>query len=68
MNISIFFLDGIVLKVRDTARKVRRRMILVAYGVTRTGLRRVLAYQFAQDESQAAGSSSCRIYFCVAGR
>src|SRR6266481_8900278 len=48
------FLDGIVLKVRDTARKVRRRMILVAYGVTRTGLRRVLAYQFAQDESQAA--------------
>src|SRR5258708_23308428 len=48
------FLDGIVLKVRDTAGKVRRRMILVAYGVTRTGLRRVLAYQFAQDESQAA--------------
>ncbi len=48
------FLDGIVLKVRDSARKVRRRMILVAYGVTRTGLRRVLAYQFAHDESQAA--------------
>jgi len=48
------FLDGIVLKVRDTAGKVRRRMILVAYGVTRTGLRRVLAYQFAPDESQAA--------------
>jgi putative transposase len=48
------FLDGIVLKVRDSARKVRRRMILVAYGVTRGGLRRVLAYQFAQDESQAA--------------
>jgi len=48
------FLDGIVLKVRDSARKVRRRMILVAYGVTRAGLRRVLAYQFAQDESQAA--------------
>ena len=48
------FLDGIVLKVRDSARKVRRRMILVAYGVTRAGLRRVLAYQFAHDESQAA--------------
>ena len=48
------FLDGIVLKVRDSARKVRRRMILVAYGVTRAGLRRVLAYQFAQDESQSA--------------
>src|SRR5260370_15666641 len=29
-------------------------MILVAYGVTRAGQRRVLAYQFAQDESQAA--------------
>jgi transposase-like protein len=48
------FLDGIVLKVRDSTRKVRRRMILVAYGVTRGGQRRVLAYQFAQDESQAA--------------
>ena len=48
------FLDGIVLKVRDSTRKVRRRVILVAYGVTRTGQRRVLAYQFAQDESQAA--------------
>ncbi|HEY4816337.1 MAG TPA: IS256 family transposase [Candidatus Acidoferrum sp.] len=48
------FLDGIVLKVRDSAGKVRRRMILVAYRVTRAGLRRVLAYQFAQDESQAA--------------
>ncbi len=48
------FLDGIVLKVRDSARKVRRRMILVAYGVTRAGRRRVLAYQFAHDESKAA--------------
>src|SRR2546429_622007 len=48
------FLDGIVLKVRDPARKVRRRVILVAYGVTRTGQRRVLAYQFAHDESQTA--------------
>src|SRR3984893_14478716 len=48
------FLDGIVLTVRDSAGKVRRRMILVAYRVTRAGLRRVLAYQFAQDESQAA--------------
>src|SRR5260370_16357867 len=48
------FLDGIVLKVRDSARKVRRRMILVAYGVTRAGQRRVLAYQFPQDETQAA--------------
>jgi putative transposase len=51
---AYLFLDGIVLKVRDSARKVRRRMVLVAYGVTRTGRRRVLAYQFAQDESQAA--------------
>lgn len=49
------FLDGIVLKVRDrAARKVRRRVVLVAYGVTRTGQRRVLAYQFAHDESQTA--------------
>jgi len=46
--------DGIVLKVRNSARKVRRRMILVAHEVTRAGQCRVLAYQFAQDESQAA--------------
>lgn len=48
------FLDGVVLKVRDLAAKVRRRMVLVAYGVLPNGKREILAYQFAQGESEAA--------------
>lgn len=41
------FLDGVVLKVRDLHRHMRRRVILVAYGITTTGRRELLAYQFA---------------------
>jgi putative transposase len=48
------FLDGVVLKVRDTGGKVVRRVILVAYGITAAGKREVLAYQFAYGESEAA--------------
>jgi len=48
------FLDGVVLKIRDTAGKVCRRMILVAYGVTLTNQRCIVAYQLAQGESEAA--------------
>jgi putative transposase len=48
------FLDGVVLKVRDLAAKVRRRMVLVAYGVLPNGKREILAYQFAHGESEAA--------------
>jgi putative transposase len=48
------FLDGVVLKVRDLTAKVRRRMVLVAYGVLPNGKRQVLAYQFAHGESEAA--------------
>ncbi len=48
------FLDGVVLKVRDLAAKVRRRMVLVAYGVLPNGKRQILAYQFAHGESEAA--------------
>jgi putative transposase len=48
------FLDGVVLKVRDGRRKVRRRVVLVAYGITRGGRREVIAYRLAQGESEAA--------------
>jgi putative transposase len=48
------FLDGVALKVRDLAAKVRRRMVLVAYGVLPNGKREILAYQFAHGESEAA--------------
>jgi putative transposase len=50
------FLDGVVLKVRDLAAKVRRRMVLVAYGVLPNGKRQILAYQFAHGESETAWS------------
>ena len=48
------FLDGVVLKVRDGRGKVRRRVVLVAYGITPAGRREVLAYRLAQGESEAA--------------
>ena len=49
------FLDGVVLKVRDTTGSVRRRVILVAYGITAQGRREVIDYQFAiNGESEAA--------------
>lgn len=49
------FLDGVVLKVRDSSRTVRRRVILVACGITRSGRRELMDYHFAaQGESEAA--------------
>ena len=45
------FLDGVVLKVRDRGGQVRRRWVLVAYGITSSGQREVIAYQLAQGES-----------------
>lgn len=48
------FLDGVVLKVRDSVGKVRRRVVLVAYGVTGQGQREVLAYRLVRGESEAA--------------
>jgi putative transposase len=48
------FLDGVVLKMRDATRTVVRRTILVAYGITAKGKREVIAYQFAQGESEAS--------------
>jgi len=49
------FLDGVVWKVRDTTGSVRRRVILVAYGITAQGGRELVDYQFAiNGESEAA--------------
>lgn len=48
------FLDGVVLKVRDGLGKVRRRVVLVAYGIGRDGRREVLAYRLVQGESEAS--------------
>jgi putative transposase len=49
------FLDGVVLKVRDTSGKVRRRVVLVACGITGTGRRELLGYRFAiHGESEAS--------------
>lgn len=48
------FLDAIVLKMRDLSAKVRRRMVLVAYGVLPNGKREIVDYHFAHGESEAA--------------
>lgn len=48
------FLDGVVLKVRDLSGPVRRRMVLVAYGVLPNGKREIIDYQLAQGESESA--------------
>jgi len=48
------FLDGVVLKVRDGRGKVRRRVVLAAYGISDSGRRELLAYRLAHGESEAA--------------
>ncbi len=48
------FLDGVVLKVRDGSGQVRRRWVLVAYGITAEGRREVIAYQLARGESETS--------------
>ncbi len=46
------FLDGVVLKVRDAGGKVRRRVVLVAYGIRQDGRREVVGYRLAWGESE----------------
>lgn len=48
------FLDGVVLKVRDLTAKVRRRWVLVAYGVLPNGQREMIDYQLTHGESETA--------------
>ncbi|HKW89848.1 MAG TPA: IS256 family transposase [Candidatus Acidoferrales bacterium] len=58
------FFDGVVLKVRDTAASVRRRVILVAYGITAQGRRELVDYQFAiNGESEAAWTAFLQTLF-----
>jgi putative transposase len=51
------FLDGVVLKVRDSSGRVRRRTVLVAYGITTAGRRELIAYRLVAGESEAAWTS-----------
>jgi putative transposase len=48
------FVDAVVLKVRDGRGVVRRRWVLVAYGITAGGRRELIAYQLARGESEAS--------------
>jgi transposase-like protein len=48
------FLDGVVLKVREAQGGVRRRWVLVAYGITAQGRRELIAYQLAHGESESS--------------
>ena len=57
------FLDGVVLKVRDSRGKVRRRVVLVAYGITRGGRREVIGYRLAAGESEAAWTAFLQDFF-----
>ncbi len=47
------FLDGITLKVKGAV-KARKKLILVAYGITVFGKRELIAFKIADSESQAA--------------
>lgn len=51
---SYLFLDGVVLRVRDGGGKLRRRVVLVAYGITVGGRRELLAYRQTAGESETA--------------
>lgn len=55
-NFLYLLLDGVVLKVRDLAGLVRRRVVLVAYGVLPNGKRQILAFQLTSVESENAWS------------
>jgi putative transposase len=57
------FLDGVVLKVRDSQGKVRRRVVLVAYGITPAGGREVIGYRLGTGESEAAWTAFLQDFF-----
>jgi putative transposase len=57
------FFDGVVLKVRDARRQVRRRVVLVAYGITRRGQREVIGYRLVAGESEAAWTAFLQDFF-----
>ena len=47
------FLDGVVLKIRDVRGKVRRRVVLVAYGITTQGVKELIGYRLEDSEAEA---------------
>jgi putative transposase len=57
------FLDGVVLKVRDSRGKVRRRVVLVAYGIKRDGRRELIGYRQVAGESEAAWTAFLQDFF-----
>jgi putative transposase len=57
------FLDGVVLKVRETCGQVRRRVVLVAYGITRRGQRELIGYRLATGESEVAWTAFLQDFF-----
>ena len=52
-DVRYLLLDGVSMRVRG-ALGVKRRLVLCAYGITRTGKRRLIAYQLARSESAQA--------------
>ncbi len=57
------FLDGVVLKVRDSSGQVRRRVVLVAYGIRRGGGRELIGYRLAAGESEVAWTAFLQDFF-----
>lgn len=57
------FLDGIVLKVREARGPVRRRVVLVAYGITPGGRRELLGYRLVRGESEEAWTAFLQDFF-----
>ncbi len=57
------FLDGVVLKVRDGRGKVRRRVVLVAYAMTRGGRRELIGYRLVAGESEVAWTAFLQDFF-----
>ena len=45
-------LDGLTIKVK-TAEGVKKRLVLVAYGITEEGQRQIISFRLAQSESEA---------------
>ena len=57
------FLDGVVLKLRDARGQVRRRVVWVAYGITRGGRRELIGYRLAAGESEVAWTAFLQEFF-----
>ena len=52
-EVQVLFLDGVTMRVKD-ATGVKKRLVLVAYGITVFGKRELVSFRQAKSESQAA--------------